>query len=51
MKIFGITGNKNTGKTHLIERVIEEIISRGLSVSTIKHAHHDTDIDLSLIHI
>ena len=45
MKIFGITGNKNTGKTHLIERVIEEIISRGLSVSTIKHAHHDTDID------
>ena len=45
MKIFGITGNKNTGKTHLIERVIAEIISRGLSVSTVKHAHHDTDID------
>ena len=45
MKIFGITGNKNSGKTHLIERLVVEMCNQGLSVSTIKHAHHDADID------
>jgi len=45
MKIFGITGHKNTGKTNLMERVLKEIVSRGITVSTVKHAHHDTDID------
>ena len=45
MKLFGITGNKNSGKTHLIERLVNEISKRGFSVSTIKHAHHDADID------
>tara|TARA_Y100000739_G_C20539786_1_gene432991 strand:- start:322 stop:828 length:507 start_codon:yes stop_codon:yes gene_type:complete len=45
MKIFGITGNKNSGKTHLTERLVTTMCNRGLSVSTIKHAHHDADID------
>ena len=45
MKIFAITGHKNTGKTNLMERVLKEIVSRGITVSTVKHAHHDTDID------
>ena len=45
MKIFAITGHKNTGKTNLLERVLKEMVSRGITVSTIKHAHHDTDID------
>ncbi len=45
MEIFGVVGWKNTGKTGLMERLVAEITSRGLSVSTIKHAHHTFDID------
>jgi molybdopterin-guanine dinucleotide biosynthesis protein MobB len=45
MKLFGVTGWKNSGKTGLMERLVAEITRRGLSVSTIKHAHHSTDID------
>jgi molybdopterin-guanine dinucleotide biosynthesis adapter protein len=45
MKIFGVTGWKNSGKTGLIERLITEFTARGLSVSSIKHAHHSFDID------
>ncbi|MCC5966476.1 MAG: molybdopterin-guanine dinucleotide biosynthesis protein B [Natronohydrobacter sp.] len=45
MKIYGVTGWKNTGKTTLMERLVAEFVSRGLRVSTVKHAHHDTEID------
>ena len=45
MKVFGIIGWKNSGKTGLMERLVGEISSRGFSVSTIKHAHHTFDID------
>ncbi len=45
MKVFGITGWKNSGKTTLTERLVEELTNRGLSVSTIKHAHHSVDVD------
>ncbi|MEF3046478.1 molybdopterin-guanine dinucleotide biosynthesis protein B [Pseudotabrizicola sp. L79] len=45
MKIYGVTGWKNTGKTGLMERLVTEITGRGLRVSTVKHAHHATDID------
>jgi molybdopterin-guanine dinucleotide biosynthesis protein MobB len=45
MKIYGVTGWKNAGKTGLMERLVAEIASRGLSVSTIKHAHHSFDVD------
>ncbi len=45
MKIFGITGWKNSGKTTLTERLVSEITKRGLTVSTIKHAHHSVDVD------
>ena len=45
MKVFGVTGWKNSGKTGLMERLVAEITGRGLSVSTIKHAHHSTDVD------
>lgn len=45
MKIFGIIGWKNNGKTGLMERLVAEIATRGYSVSTIKHAHHDFDVD------
>ena len=45
MRLYGVTGWKNAGKTGLMERLVTEITGRGLSVSTVKHAHHDFDID------
>ena len=45
MKIFGIVGRKNSGKTHLVTRLVRLASQRGLRVSTIKHAHHSFDID------
>ena len=45
MKLFGITGWKNSGKTHLMERLVVEFKNRSLSVSTIKNAHHGFDVD------
>lgn len=44
---FGIAGWKNSGKTSLVAGLVAEISSRGFSVSTIKHAHHDFDLDQS----
>jgi len=44
-KIFGIIGWKNAGKTTLVVRLVEHFSARGLRVSTVKHAHHDFDID------
>jgi molybdopterin-guanine dinucleotide biosynthesis protein B len=45
MKIYGVTGWKNAGKTGLVERLVTEMVARGLTVSTLKHAHHETEID------
>jgi molybdopterin-guanine dinucleotide biosynthesis adapter protein len=45
MKIFGIVGWKNSGKTTLITALLREFAARGLRVSTIKHAHHAFDLD------
>ena len=45
MKIYGVVGYKNAGKTGLMERLVTEITGRGFSVSTIKHAHHSFDVD------
>ncbi|MFC3072911.1 molybdopterin-guanine dinucleotide biosynthesis protein B [Shinella pollutisoli] len=44
-KIFGIAGWKNSGKTGLAVRLVAELTARGYRVSTVKHAHHDFDID------
>ncbi|MDA4844340.1 molybdopterin-guanine dinucleotide biosynthesis protein B [Hoeflea poritis] len=44
-RVFGITGWKNSGKTSLTVRLIEELTGRGHRVSTVKHAHHAFDID------
>lgn len=44
-RIFGISGWKNSGKTGLAVRLVEEFTRRGYKISTIKHAHHDFDID------
>ena len=45
MRIYGIVGYKNAGKTGLMERLVTEITGRGFSVSTVKHAHHAFDVD------
>lgn len=45
MKVFGITGWKNAGKTELVVRLVRAFGERGVSVSTVKHTHHDMDVD------
>ncbi|MDF3415558.1 molybdopterin-guanine dinucleotide biosynthesis protein B [Sulfitobacter sp. M57] len=45
MRLYGIVGWKNAGKTGLMERLVTEITERGFSVSTVKHAHHAFDVD------
>ncbi len=45
MKVYGVTGWKNAGKTGLMERLVAEITGRGFTVSTVKHAHHSFDVD------
>jgi molybdopterin-guanine dinucleotide biosynthesis adapter protein len=45
MRVYGVIGWKNAGKTSLMERLVSEITRRGFSVSTVKHVHHDVDLD------
>lgn len=45
MKVFGLTGRSGSGKTTLIEALIPVFNGMGLSVSVIKHAHHEFDVD------
>lgn len=45
MRLYGVTGWKNSGKTGLMERLVSEITGRGFTVSTVKHAHHSFDVD------
>ena len=44
-RLVGLAGWSGSGKTSLTVKLIPELASRGLTVSTIKHAHHDFDID------
>ena len=45
MRVFGVIGWKNSGKTSLMERLVADITGRGFSVSTVKHVHHQVDLD------
>ncbi|TQV83569.1 molybdopterin-guanine dinucleotide biosynthesis protein B [Denitrobaculum tricleocarpae] len=45
MKVFGFAGWSGSGKTTLLCKLIPELVSRGVSVSTLKHAHHNFDVD------
>lgn len=45
MKIVSIVGKKNTGKTSLTVKVIEELTKRGYNVCSIKHSHHSIEMD------
>jgi molybdopterin-guanine dinucleotide biosynthesis protein B len=44
-KVIGVCGFKNAGKTTLVERLVRHLTGLGYRISTIKHAHHDFDID------
>ena len=45
MKIVSIVGKKNSGKTSLTVKVIEELTKRGYNVASIKHSHHTMEMD------
>jgi molybdopterin-guanine dinucleotide biosynthesis adapter protein len=45
MRIMGFAGWSGSGKTTTLARLIPALVADGCSVSTIKHAHHDFDID------
>ena len=45
MRVIGVAGWSGAGKTTLITRVIPVLMRRGLKVATVKHAHHEFDID------
>lgn len=45
MKVLGLAGWSGAGKTTLLAKLIPELIRRGITVSTMKHAHHAFDVD------
>lgn len=45
--VVSIVGRSQSGKTTLIEKLIPELKKRGYTVGTIKHSHHNPDIDRS----
>jgi molybdopterin-guanine dinucleotide biosynthesis protein B len=45
MRIIGLAGWSGSGKTTLLIRLIPRLVARGLTVSTLKHAHHTFDVD------
>jgi molybdopterin-guanine dinucleotide biosynthesis protein B len=46
MKVIGFAGWSGAGKTTLLTRLIPHLIAKGLRVSTLKHAHHEFDVDV-----
>src|SRR5258708_714347 len=45
MRVIGLAGWSGAGKTTLVVRLVPELVRRGLTVSTMKHAHHGFDVD------
>ena len=43
--IISVVGKSESGKTTLIEKLIPELKNRGYRIGTIKHAHHNFDMD------
>jgi molybdopterin-guanine dinucleotide biosynthesis protein B len=44
-RVLGIAGWSGAGKTTLLTRLLPVLVARGLRVATLKHAHHDFDVD------
>jgi molybdopterin-guanine dinucleotide biosynthesis protein B len=45
MRVIGLAGWSGSGKTTLVTRIIPQLVARGITVSTVKHAHHNFDVD------
>ena len=45
MRLIGLAGWSGSGKTTLLAKLLPALIARGRSVSTLKHAHHQFDVD------
>jgi molybdopterin-guanine dinucleotide biosynthesis protein MobB len=45
MKRIHIIGRKNSGKTTLMVELVTELTRQGYRVGTIKHTHHDHELD------
>ena len=45
MRVIGLAGWSGAGKTTLLMKLIPHLKQRGLSVSTLKHAHHAFEVD------
>jgi molybdopterin-guanine dinucleotide biosynthesis adapter protein len=45
MRIIGLAGWSGSGKTTLLAKIIPRLVARGFTVSTVKHAHHNFDVD------
>ena len=43
--VFGLAGWSGSGKTTMLEKLIQALVQGGLRVSTLKHAHHEAQID------
>ncbi len=44
-RVLGIAGWSGSGKTTLIVRLLPLLVARGLRIATLKHAHHNFDVD------
>ena len=47
LPLLGITGYSGSGKTTLLEKLLPQLIKKGLRVSVIKHSHHNAQVDQS----
>ena len=45
MRLIGLAGWSGSGKTTLLAKLIPTLVARGRTVSTLKHAHHNFDVD------
>ena len=45
MKVLCLAGWSGSGKTTLLTALLPLLTGRGLRVSTVKHTHHDVDLD------
>jgi molybdopterin-guanine dinucleotide biosynthesis adapter protein len=44
--VLGVVGWSGAGKTTLLKKLLPLLVARGLRVTTIKHAHHEFDVDV-----
>ncbi len=45
MRVIGLAGWSGAGKTTLMLKLLPEFARRGVTVSTVKHAHHAFEVD------